>query len=496
MSEAGIQADWKLRLACAITHSNIDLVLQCSDRNEYYRIIRHARNMILVFLLTFLLWFYSLHGILPVWQAAIFALIVAKIVYQLDLGFLTSDFERKGVLAEPPTFSLSTSGRIFTRLKTFLVRFGISIILALVTGTLVMLKLADGQIEEKLHAKRIAHNTPILAEFETKLDLARQELLTPISQERNTELKARDAVLERTRQSSSTVAQFEREASLARQEMTREETGLNRKPGKGPSYHDAKTRMEEALRHVELNKQEIGQLKEDAIRIESRIEAIDATLKNAEVAFSSRQAALIAERDAQLIPERGGIFLKYSTLLELLHDKELGVAIMFFSLLIEALFMVLELSFFINMMNDNGSAYVTRARKFVELEDRRAILEFDSAMQQLETSATNQSAHKSLQNTAESKNSEAIDHTEPLFNRADTESCETEYHNDLASDSPIPRTEDERHAVIGGTPEERVTLAEALADQERYWVNQDRPEEIWLRDYYNEIHGSADKHTA
>ena len=337
MSETGIQADWRLRLGCAITHSNIDLILECSDRNEYYRIIRHARNMILVFLLTFLLWFYSLNGLLPVWQAAIFALIVAKIVYQLDLGFLTSDFERKGVLAEPLTFSLSTSGRIFSRLKTFLIRFGISIILALLTGTLVMLKLADGQIDEKLHAKRITYNTPILTEFETKLDLARQELFTPVLQERATELKARDAALERIRLSSLTVTQFEKEASQARQEMTREETGLNRKGGKGARYHDERTRMEEALRHTELNKQEIGQLKADVIRIESRIGAIDARLKDAKEAFSSRAATLIAARDAQIMPERGGIFLQYSTLLELLHDKELGTAIMFFSLLIEAL---------------------------------------------------------------------------------------------------------------------------------------------------------------
>lgn len=495
MSETGIQADWRLRLGCAITHSNIDLILECSDRNEYYRIIRHARNMILVFLLTFLLWFYSLNGLLPVWQAAIFALIVAKIVYQLDLGFLTSDFERKGVLAEPLTFSLSTSGRIFSRLKTFLIRFGISIILALLTGTLVMLKLADGQIDEKLHAKRITYNTPILTEFETKLDLARQELFTPVLQERATELKARDAALERIRLSSLTVTQFEKEASQARQEMTREETGLNRKGGKGARYHDERTRMEEALRHTELNKQEIGQLKADVIRIESRIGAIDARLKDAKEAFSSRAATLIAARDAQIMPERGGIFLQYSTLLELLHDKELGTAIMFFSLLIEALFMILELSFFINMMNDIGSAYVTRARKIVEYEDLRATKEYSNAMAELEASAT-QANHSSEQNTAGNQNVSGVGRTAPLFDPADAESSGEECRDDLASASPSSRADDELYSIIGGTSDERATLAEALADRERYWVNQDRPEEIWLREYYAAIHGTTDNRAA
>lgn len=492
MSETGIQADWRLRLGCAITHTNIDLVLQCSDRNEYYRILRHARNLLFVFLITFSLWFFSLIGLLPVWGAVAFALTVAISVYQLDLGFLTSDFGRKGILAEPLTFSLRTCGHIFSRLKTFLIRFGISFILALATGTLVMLKLADGQIEEKLHAKRIAHNTPIQAEFEASLDRARQELFTPVLQERATELKARDAALERIRQSSLTVTQFEKEASLARQEMTREETGLNRKGGKGPRYHDAQTRMEEALRHAELNKQEIGLLKADVIRIESRIGTIDARLKDAEKAFSSRAATLIAERDAQIMPERGGIFLQYSTLLELLHDKELGTAIMIFSLLIEALFMILELSFFINMMNDPASAYVTRARKIIELEDRRAILEYDSAIQQLEASAT-QANHSSEQNLTENINIDGVGHTAPLFDPAEAEYSREECHDDRTSASPSSRTDDERYVVIGGAPDERVTLTEALADRKRYWVNQDRPEEIWLRDYYNAIHGTDNR---
>lgn len=483
MSETGIRADWRLRLGCAITHTNIDLVLQCSDRNEYYRIIRHARNLILVFLMTFSLWFLSLNGLLPVWGAAAFALVVAFSVYQLDLGFLTSDLERKGILAEP-------SGQ--TGRKIFWKRLVISFIFALATGTLVMLKLADGQIEEKLHAKRIAHNTPILAEFKTKLDLVRQELVIPVLQERAADLKARDAVLERIRSTGSTVIRFEREASLARQEMTREKNGVNRKGGTGPRYHDAQTRMEEALRHANLARQEIEQQRTELAGIENRIEAIDARLKEAEQAYSLRKAALMEERDALLMPERGGIFLKYSALLELFHDEELGTAFHLFALLIELLLMTLELLFFINMLNDNGSAYVTRARKMVEYEDRRANKEYDNAMAELDASIIRPSP-SSEQNLTEHTSIGHVGPTAPLFDPADAESNGEACHDDQTSVPPSSRADDERYAVIGGASDERVTLAEALANRERYWVNQDRPEEIWLREYYAAIHGTGNR---
>ncbi|MEQ1779418.1 MAG: DUF4407 domain-containing protein [Nitrosomonas sp.] len=495
MSETGIQADWRLRLGCAITHSNIDLVLQCSDRGEYYRIIRHASNLVFVFVVTLVLWSVSLYGMLPAWGAVGFALIPAVGVYLLDLCFLVSDLGSKGVLAEQQSFSHRFLHFWWWLLTVVLIRLVISLIFATATGTLVMLKLADSQIEERLHAKQIAHNTPIMTEFEAAADRAKQELFTSLQQERNIELKARDVALERSRQSGLNLSQIEQEVSLARLEMMREDTGLNRKGGKGPRYQDAKIRMEEALRHAELSRQEIGQQKAEIASIESRIDAIDTRWREAETAYSSRKAVLTADRDSKLMPERDGLFLKHTTLEELKNDDEYGLSIKLSSWLAKAVIMALELTFFVGLMKDIGSAYVTRARKTVEYEDRRANKEYDNAMDELEASAT-QANHSSEQNTVGNQSISGVDHTAPLFDPADAESSGEECRDDLASASPSSRADDERYSIIGGAPDERITLAEALADRERYWVNQDRPEEIWLREYYAAIHGTADNRAA
>lgn len=495
MSETGIQADWRLRLGCAITHTNIDLVLQCSDRNEYYRIIRQASSLVFVFVVTLVLWSVSLYGILPTWIAVGFALIVAGGLYLLDLCFLVSDLGNKGVLAKQQSFWHRFLHSLWWLLTVVLIRLVISLLFATATGTLVILKLADSQIEERLHTKRVAHNTPIIIEYDAASDRAKRELFTSLHQERNTDLKARDVALERSRQSGLNLSRIEQEVSLARLEMTREDTGLNRKGGKGPRYQDAKTRMEEALRHADLTRQEIEQQRAELAGIENRIDAIDARLKEAEEAFSSIKAALTAERDSKLLPERDGLFLKHRTLEELKNDDEYGFSIKWSSWLAKAVIMALELTFFVGMMKDIGSAYVTRARKIVEYEDRRANKEYDNAMAELEASAI-QPNHSSEQNLTENINIDGVGHTAPLFDPADAESSGEACHDDRASASPSSRADDERYSVIGGAQDERVTLAEALADRKRYWVNQDRPEEIWLREYYAAIHGTAGNRAA
>ncbi|MGH9892961.1 MAG: hypothetical protein ACREA0_13415, partial [bacterium] len=70
------------------------------------------------------------------------------------------------------------------------------------------------------------------------------------------------------------------------------------------------------------------------------------------------------------------------------------------------------------------------------------------------------------------------------------------------NDPPMPDSrpstrevsEEERYEVIGGAPGERVSTAEALANTDRYWVNQDRPREIWDRRHRDALLGlSYDK---
>ncbi|MCB1852851.1 MAG: hypothetical protein KDI83_19110, partial [Gammaproteobacteria bacterium] len=64
-------------------------------------------------------------------------------------------------------------------------------------------------------------------------------------------------------------------------------------------------------------------------------------------------------------------------------------------------------------------------------------------------------------------------------------------HEDASDrkDATAPDTETpaERYPVIGGEPGELVTPAEALADGDRYWVNPDRPEEIWDRRHRDQL---------
>ena len=331
MSNTEKIADWLLRLSCIITHTDVEQVIAYSNRLERYLILNSAVMLSLVFVITSAIWSSALSAILPLWAAIAVGLLLGATVYQLDLGFLASG--------------------IRTSWKTFLIRIGISFVFALAAGTLIMLNLADNQIEEKLHAKRIAHNTAIMAEY---------EMLTPLQQERNIELKAREVALERTRQLNATVQQIERTVTGTQQEMLREESGLNRKGGKGPRYQDAQIRMEEALREAELNRKTIEAQKADIAAIESRIEAIDVSWQEAEAAYPSSITVPTVDRDSKLIPERGGLFLKYALLEELKDDETHGFTIRLFSWLIVAVLMGFDLTFYLGLWKDSDTHPLNR----------------------------------------------------------------------------------------------------------------------------------------
>lgn len=81
MSNTKNKADWLLRLSCVITQTDVERVMACGDRHERYRILRHARSLIIAFIVTGTLWGFAFSAILPLWAAIAVGLLVGTIIY-------------------------------------------------------------------------------------------------------------------------------------------------------------------------------------------------------------------------------------------------------------------------------------------------------------------------------------------------------------------------------------------------------------------------------
>jgi uncharacterized protein DUF4407 len=485
--------DVLLRVCCAITGTDPELVMQCAGVLERRRIILHAAGLVASFTITVILWSLVFSLMLPLWGAILGGIIMAVVIYMLDLAISTSDWDQKGILAGPMTFRRAPMWLLMR-----ILRFGFALVFAMVTGLFVTLWSFNESVEFHLHKNRLADNAPIESEYRVARELLHAEIVVPVHRAHKAIVEERSKLLKRLDQLQTTLQENENAASHARIEMNRELEGLNRQAGEGPRYKDAKTRFEETGRHIVRVQKDINRDTARLTELDDRVAAIKEEIREANSIFEARNTVLMAERDAKLMPARTD-YLKRLTALEQLKDDEIhGRAVTQFALIVKIFLVVLEMIYFsIAIVFGHASVYITRLNLRTRMEDRRAKFEYEQANRQLEAAfgvmENSQTAGYRDQAVRHSSGDDNTDE-KPLFDPApETDSAVTDNESSGANHAPgdAPTCEDERYLVIGGAPDEFVTKSEALADRNLYWVNPDRPDEIWARQFHDELQRTA-----
>ena len=492
--------DMLLRVCCAITSTDPELVIQCAGVLERSMIFRHALALLLTFIITTGLWSSVFSHELPLWAAIACGTLVGLIVYMLDLSMSTSDWDMKGVLAEPATASMAFIGRSIVRLVKIVVRFTIAFVFAMVTGTYVTLFFFNSSLNNYLHDQRQAYNAPIEADYNAASERLHAETIIPVQREHQAAMKNRDASQRHLEQLQAAHQEKADAASNARIEMTREEGGLNRPAGRGPRYEDAKTRFEEASRHVAHILRDIDSEQVRLDEVENRIAAIGARIREANATFEANNAALIVDRNARLMPTSSDFLMKVIALEALMADETSGNAVKLTSLISKILLIVIEMFFFIMMLNDHASTYQARviARTKIDYHDinKEYVADIERINEKYRSTGGIQQAAGYQEESGSSTDNNGDSTRKPLFDPApetDRNSVVTGNESSGENHAPddAPTCKDNRHPVIGGASDERVTTSEALANRNRYWVNPDRPNEIWVRQFHDELQGTA-----
>lgn len=478
--------DLLLRVACAITGADAALVSECEGVLERRREIRHAAAFLLTFSVAALLWGAVLSLMLPLWAAILGGMLAGAIIYLLDLSISTADWDLKGILAEPMTASFRAFQRTVARWVKIVIRLALALTLAMVTGTYVTLWLFNETIETHLHAERQAYNAPIEAAYRAAAERLRNDLLAGPLADRKAAADERGDLQQSLRDSQSALVVAEQAAAEARVEMHREESGIGgRAAGRGPRYREAELRLEAANRRVAQAQQDLDRDRARLLEIERRITEGDERVREADRVFQVRATALIQERDAKLRPATSDFLGRFTALQRM---KEESLEVVFVSYATKAVIVIFEMVFFLVFLNAHASTYMVRLIARTRLEAARVDNEFGRALGEInETSRYTDSGTRGDPVTSASPECSAAGaqrrHTadEPLFEVAPEPADSVSTADPWLGGAPAPKTATERHPVIGGEPGDFVTTAEALVDPDRYWVNPDRPDEIWSR---------------
>lgn len=506
MSNPNGNANALLRLCCIITHADPDIAGQ-SNKFDQRTIIKNAAALIAVFALESVLWSAVLANRLAIGAAIALAMLIATFIYLIDQSIGAGDWELRGVLRERAPFSLDVGRRILRGLL-LLSRVAMAIWLAFITGENVTLWWYAPTIDNHLQAKRSVQNARLKEEYDAHRDLAAQPLLT--TQTELTATKEERANLQRRIQKALTARdEAVKRASDARVEMEREEHGLERTKGRGPRFHDAQRQVQEANYLLSVAE---GNLSADQARLkdlEDRIAQLDHALaeRGQEFEEKSRGVDDQLKHDPRYVPERVDYLGRALALQEMQEDPVTGwVATRDYWLYAIAI-VILELTFILNtQVGAPASVYTLRLIARTRLEAHQVDAEFvrnsqnPDGLQSNEAPAPTQTGTGAgLQNPwTEGDADLGRDDTPseaPLF---DLPPARQTTNNDPPMPHSRPSTrevsEEERYEVIGGAPGERVSTAEALANTDRYWVNQDRPREIWDRRHRDALLGlSYDK---
>lgn len=210
------------------------------------------------------------------------------------------------------------------------------------------------------------------------------------------------------------------------------------------------------------------------------------------------------KQDSRFIPERNDFLMRHQALEEIKTDPTYGRTATYISWLTILTLVTLEMAFFlITQVTAPASLYTLRLIARTRLEAQHVDAEFLNSRNlgglQHDVPASMQTdTGAGLQNTLQDGDAGPVAGDTPtetaLFDLPPMQQTDNAPPAPERQPSIREVSEAEWFEVIGGAPGERISTAEALANRDRYWVNQDRPSEIWDRRHRDALLGlSYDK---
>jgi hypothetical protein len=486
-----------LRLCCVITRADPDIASQ-SSKFDQRTIVTNAVALISGFVLAALLWGACLASLLSTWAAVSLGMLIALFIFLIDQSICAGDWELRGVLRERASFSIHYLGRLIRRGTVLALRITLAGVLSLTTGMYATLWWFGAAIDNHLQAERSVQNARLEQEYAgLKADLA-SRLLSRAETELKATNEERASVQRRTQEALSARDKAAKRASAARIEMEREEQGLERAKGRGARFHDAQSQEQEANHLLSIAQDNLGADQARFRELEARFVQLNLTLEARNKDFQTQSLALDEKlkHDPRFIPERNDFLMRHQALEKIKTDPAYGRTATYISWLTTLTLVTLEMAFFlITQVAAPASVYTLRLIARTRLEAQQVDAEFVRntrnldglqcdvpAATQTDTVAGVQDppGHRDDNRTMDDTACTASPTEAPLFDPPSAPQTNNDPSMpDRQRTAPRDVAEMERYEVIGGAPGERVSIAEARANPDRYWVNGDRPSEIW-----------------
>ena len=490
------QADLFLRFCCAITFTDIDALRECESKQEEKTITLRAFAALITLLAAPLAWTVLLLIMLelPLWGAVLGGCLIGMVVFLVDTTLARSNWELKGVLAEPGYGAACL--RLCRVLLRTAVRLPFALICSILMGTFVTMMLFHDSLENQIEKNRQQYNAPIEAEYDAARKKLHADLIGTAQDEYQMLIRERQTLLDQQQQRRDQQQQQENAASKARIAKNKE-----LESGEGPKFRHAKTQEEEAQRHVALSQQALTQNDAQLAKLEHQLQATEAHMQAAQARFEKANGQLIAERDAKLLPTRSDILMQVQALHQMMKDDTFGDTVTFTTYAIDSFLIIIEMIIFITALFEPPSLYtkvllertrtqahqikknheLTRSNEDTgftyrsKLSERQFELQYEAELRVLEAKYT--AAAMPAVNTADKR----------FFEVSTEEMTRPDAEQTACSVPPTAPQQDERYPVIGSETQEQISIAQAQANPERYWVNPDNPAEIWLQAYRKQI---------
>jgi hypothetical protein len=503
------EPDHFLRFCCAVTFTDIVALRECDSKEDEKTIILRALVGIVLLLVTAPLWMLLLSSMLefPLWAAIYGGCLISMVMFLLDTAASRGSWELKGVLAERGF--VAGFCRLWYALVKAALRLPFALNFSILMGTFVTLWLFHDSLENQIEKNRQQHNAPIEAEYRTAKERLYTDMLETAQNDHKTVTQERQILINRLHQLRGDLQVHESAASEARIEWKRQaETG----PGR--LFRAAEAKEAEATHHAARIQQEFERDSARLAELDRQLETMAALIQAAQARFEAGNAQLMVERDAKLLPARSDVLMWLQALNQLKEDEVFGKTVTYSAYSIEFFLITIEMIIFIVAFFEPPSAYIKLLRERTQVKARQIELNYKLTGENLESEFRHRkqlsNRQYELEYNAALRDLEAIhagtdaipaENVQPFTATTANAGSERLFDvpaNDMAAagaghgantcDTQVaPKCEDERYPVVGSETEERISIAEALANPGRYWVNSDNPMEIWLQAFRKQL---------
>lgn len=484
-----------LQFCCAITFTDASALRECNSEQMERTIILRALAALVMLSTTIPLW--TLMPLvmleLPLWAALPAGTLIGLLIFLLDTAITRGDWEPKGILAESG-FGATCLWLCRALLKT-MVRLPFAFASSLLTGTFVTLMLFHGSLENQIEKNRQQYNAPIEAEYQVARKKLHADVIGSVQNDHHMLTQERQKLLDQQQQQRRDQQQQENAASQARITKNKE-----LESGEGPKFRHAKTQEEEAQRHVALSQQALTQSETRLATLEHQLQAADARIQAAQDRFEKANGQLIAERDAKLLPARSDILMKVQALRQMMKDEIFGDTVTSTTSVIEFFLITIEMVIFITAFFEPPSLLTKTLRERThtqahQIELNHALTEYNldtelkyrKLLSERQYELQYQADLRTLDANYTGAAIPALTADERLFEVPAEEISQPDAEQTTCSEPPAAPQPDERYPVIGSETQELISIAQAQANPERYWVNPDNPTEIWLQAHRQQI---------